>query len=1437
MKQNVKHNSSTLREKAAELLKSRPFSSVLPRSESELHALVHELELQKLELEIQNEQLIQSQLAEKITNARYIGLFNSAPIGYIVLSAFHEILEINTTGKTLLGNETSSLLKADFTKFISESSQAVFKTFFREIFNNKSPLSCEVILVSARHEPFTVLLSGTNNQNDNQCLITITEKTGYRKLEKESPIGKEHYTSLFQSNHSGAFLINPETGEIKDSEGNLVSIIGSLLDVTKQKITEKELRSKTAILSNLLINLQEGILLENAQRQIALTNQLFCDMFAIPAPPEALTGADCSESADQTKHLFSDPEKFVSDINTILLHRKAVFNDELELTDGRCFERDYIPTFQDQEYTGHLWKYRDITERKQALRKVEESEARFSQVVEQSQEVVWEVDASGLYTYLSPLAAQVYGFAPDQLVGKKHFYDLAPDKNKQELITAVFKLFEQKTSFKNLLNDICRPDGRIITVITNGIPILNAKGDLIGYRGIDSDITERSEAEKRIISSEEKFRSITEQTSDLIAIADEYGIITFSSPASSSIFNLTPSEMCGRNFTEFIDETEIERATLVFQTCLEKDGNVKALEFKMKRADGSIFIGELNASNFISEAQKGILVTIRDITERKKAEQEIHELNSTLELKITEKTAELAASNQNLKNEIAERVKASEALEEALERLNKIADRIPGFVYQFQLNPDGTSSFPFASKGIQDICRLAPEAVATDASRVFSLIHPDDLDRVVASIQESAQKLSLWHCEYRVKFDDGIINWLQGNALPERLSDGTVVWHGFISDITITKQAEEEIKQITSRLALATRSSGVGVWDYDIVKNTLLWDDQMHVLFGVSKEVFNVTYEAWQAGLHPDDKDRCNTETQMAIRGEKEFNTEYRIKWPDGSVHYIRAFAIVNRDEKGNPLHMIGTNWDITAQKQAKEALAVEKQRLASIIEGTNVGTWEWNIQTGETIFNQRWAEILGYSLNEISPVSIKTWMKYAHPDDLKVSGELLEKHFKREIDYYSFESRMKHKNGSWVWVLDRGKVHAWDNFGKPLLMSGTHQEITEQKRVEEEIIKARIEAEQANLAKSEFLSRMSHELRTPMNSILGFAQLMEMSDLIPSHRKGINHILNSGKHLLDLINEVLDISKIESGRISLSMEPVSLKNTILEMIDIVQPLSEDKKLTIELLDSPTNYLSVIADNQRFKQVLLNLINNAVKYNRVGGTIQIKTELRAPKSKTKPTIRISVTDSGTGIRSGEINKLFLPFERIGAELTETEGTGLGLTVVKKLINAMNGTVGVESTLGKGSTFWIELKQSKQTNMKGKESASNVESTETTILGTVLYIEDNASNIELVEQIIAARRPDIRLISNPTGGNALKLALEYVPDIILLDLNLPDMHGSRVLENLKENEKTKSIPVVVISADAMPHQVEKLIAIGATKYLTKPLHVLDYLKVIDEYIGK
>jgi signal transduction histidine kinase/ActR/RegA family two-component response regulator len=397
------------------------------------------------------------------------------------------------------------------------------------------------------------------------------------------------------------------------------------------------------------------------------------------------------------------------------------------------------------------------------------------------------------------------------------------------------------------------------------------------------------------------------------------------------------------------------------------------------------------------------------------------------------------------------------------------------------------------------------------------------------------------------------------------------------------------------------------------------------------------------------------------------------------------------------------------------------------------------------------------------------------------------------------------------------------------------NQEILQQR---EEIINAKIEAERSNQAKSEFLSRMSHELRTPMNAILGFAQLMENGELNPKQRKGVSHILSNGRHLLSLINDVLDISGIEAGRQILTIEPVQLAHVIDEVTDSLQIVARKSNVSVDFFDEPSNRVFVLADRRRLKQVLINLLNNAIKYNREGGTVTIATSQQPADEPGKTRVRISISDTGHGIAPEAIGKLFQPFERIGADKSEIEGTGLGLVMVKKITEEMGGSVGVESEVGSGSTFWIELPVTEKPNkgMHRVNEAATPELQETRAGKTILYIEDNPSNLELVVDLLAEHRPEIRLVTSMFGREATALAQEYKPRIIMLDLDLPDINGVEVLEQLLADSHTRSIPVIIVSADAMAFQIEKLMKAGASGYLTKPLDVVQFLKIIDQILS-
>lgn len=376
---------------------------------------------------------------------------------------------------------------------------------------------------------------------------------------------------------------------------------------------------------------------------------------------------------------------------------------------------------------------------------------------------------------------------------------------------------------------------------------------------------------------------------------------------------------------------------------------------------------------------------------------------------------------------------------------------------------------------------------------------------------------------------------------------------------------------------------------------------------------------------------------------------------------------------------------------------------------------------------------------------------------------------------------------------------------------------------------RARLEAERASSAKSEFLSRMSHELRTPMNAILGFAQLLQLEDLTEEEEESVSQIRSAGEHLLRLINEVLDISRIEAGALTISLEPVSLQDVTAEVASLIMPLAQQREITVSVELGEFTAGHVLADRQRLTQIILNLVSNAVKYNRKSGSVWIRAS-QLPGS----LLRISVVDTGPGIPANRLHQIFQPFERLGAEVTAIEGTGLGLAFSKRLVEAMGGSIGFETGEG-GSTFYVDL-PSVQSQMAILEQARQ-EVTAAAKLPAgeqrcVLLIEDNLSNIRLMEKIFQARE-DVKLLVALQGHLGFELAVQHTPDLILLDLNLPDCHGIDLLKRLKGLDETADIPIVVVSADATQSQIAKLIATGALKYLTKPVNVRELLSTVDE----
>ncbi len=433
-------------------------------------------------------------------------------------------------------------------------------------------------------------------------------------------------------------------------------------------------------------------------------------------------------------------------------------------------------------------------------------------------------------------------------------------------------------------------------------------------------------------------------------------------------------------------------------------------------------------------------------------------------------------------------------------------------------------------------------------------------------------------------------------------------------------------------------------------------------------------------------------------------------------------------------------------------------------------------------------------------------------------------------------ELQVLHSEGQALWVSLAATVAHEAKNGAPILRV-LLSDISERKLLDQSLQETNIKlesalflADKANLAKSEFLSSMSHELRSPLNAVLGFAQLIESGTPAPTpgQQASLEQILRGGWYLLTLINEILDLSLVESGKLSLSMEPVSLSEEFSDCQAMIDPQANTAGIRVSFarLDSPC---FVQADRTRLKQVIVNLLSNAIKYNRAGGSVEVSCS-----TPTAGRIRISVVDTGPGLSDNKLAQLFQPFNRLGQEGGPQEGTGIGLVVCKRLVEMMDGEIGVHSRVGMGSEFWFELNLAAPPQMAAAGEASELAPEQVKGVAevrTLLYVEDNPANLELVERLIE-RRSDLRLLKAANGSSGIALARMHLPQVILMDINLPGISGFQALKTLREDPATQHIPVLALTANAMPHDIQAGLAAGFLRYLTKPIKINELMQAFD-----
>lgn len=665
------------------------------------------------------------------------------------------------------------------------------------------------------------------------------------------------------------------------------------------------------------------------------------------------------------------------------------------------------------------------------------------------------------------------------------------------------------------------------------------------------------------------------------------------------------------------------------------------------------------------------------------------------------------------------------------------------------------------------------------------------------------------------------------------------VW---LSEDDLQSLSADELRKIVARhQRIFDSSGGYGFWEWDMRTHHFDWSGEFWLQLGYGEEDAPDINNARRLPelIHPDDRQHSRIAVVEHLKTGVGMDVAFRVRAKDGSYRWSQCLADSVRDESGRAIYVSGINFDITKARQAEEETRRREARQMRIIDASNDGIWEWSAEKNTFFYSKRCFEQIGLPVSDEDLqnglVQFRKFRERIVPQDRFRVDQAWIRHLKNQAPFDE-EYRIIGGGGKEYWIRARGQA-IFNESGEAVSFSGTNLDITALKEAEERVTQARDAAEEANRAKSLFLSSMSHELRTPMNAILGFSQLFDFeSNLTESQQQNVKEIRKAGQHLLRLINDVLDLAKIESGKLTLSLEPVLPSRTVEECRGLMQSLAESRGIKMQIETGGLENVYLYADAVRLKQVILNLLSNAVKYNRDQGSVTVRFVTLNPGELT-----IQIRDTGHGIAKAQHSAVFEPFNRLGAEQGNIEGSGVGLVITRQLAEMMGGSLAFYSEPGEGSCFSVTFKRAEQWTT-GKSQLVDADLNQAKDMGLrisgerrLLYIEDNASNLRLMEQLLQ-RYPQIQLRTADEAFRGLYRARTEKPDLIILDINLPGIDGFEALKVLKKDPATAGIPVVALSANAMVYDVERGLKAGFEAYLTKPVMVPELMETLNQLLA-
>jgi PAS domain S-box-containing protein len=722
-----------------------------------------------------------------------------------------------------------------------------------------------------------------------------------------------------------------------------------------------------------------------------------------------------------------------------------------------------------------------------------------------------------------------------------------------------------------------------------------------------------------------------------------------------------------------------------------------------------------------------------------------------------------------------------------------------------QSNPSFRRAFGLVDRNLVGMSLAALPGIS-DPETLLALI-----DDVLGGKPASA-RLDLRH-----ESDDERVTWIELDLRAVCDASGSSIGL-VVTAADVTERKEREALN-TQRQALAMQIAGLGLWSWQLQTNKMDFDATWAMALGCAVSDLEPSNMTWRDRLHPED--RLATALVRCMKGETaEFGAEHRMRHEDG--HWVWLYTtgmVTQRDPAGRALHMIGTSQNITQRKAAEAALVLSRLRQSLALESAGLGQWEWHVPSGESSFDERFCAILGYGLHELSPRR-ESWTRLDFPEDYLENGAWFDAFVASHDDEYRCVRRMRHKLGHTVWVMDSGRVIERSADGRPTRLVGIYQDISEQKLLEATLREAKEAADVASHSKGEFLANMSHEIRTPMNAIIGLTRLVLDTEMNPRQRDYLTKVHSASKALLGILNDVLDYSKIEAGRMDLEHVQFSLEEPLNSVANLFGAQVEQKDLELFFEMAPDVPMEVVGDPMRLTQVLNNLIGNAIKFTD-RGEIRIKVELVASDDE-RCTIRIAVSDTGIGLSSAQASRLFQAFTQADSSVTRKYGgTGLGLTISQKLVQLMDGEITVSSVEGQGCTFSFTFEVRRPAITKSGLDLQRLRGLR------ALVVDDQETSRLIMENMISAWGMTVDTMHNPI--EALQRvrenqALGTPYDVVLLDWRMPEMSGLEMARAMREQTGSGQCPpfAVMVTAFGREQLLNEATDFPLDVVLTKPV---------------